>query len=134
MRNTEKALLERIRGVAEVCREEGVPCLANGDVENYQDGLRVMKEYQVDGAMIARFAVLNPSCFRRDGKLPSIDVAREFLGKVSIIFLHVLMARRLKSIITSQTRNTVSLDYFQIGGRSHSINKSPEQRQLKTSA
>ena len=83
MRNTEKALLDRIRGVAEVCREEGIPCLANGDVQNYQDGLRVMKEYHVDGAMIARSAELNPSCFRIEGKLPSIDVAREFLEKVS---------------------------------------------------
>ena len=129
MRNTEKALLERIRGVAEVCRQEGVPCLANGDVENYQDALRVMKEYQVDGAMIARFAELNPSCFRRDGKLPSIDIAREFLEKVYITFLHMLMGRLLKWIITSQTRNTALLDYSQIGEKSPFINKSPEQRQ-----
>ena len=87
MRNTEKALLNRIRGVAEVCREEGVPCLANGDVEDYQDAQRVMKEYQVDGAMIARSAELNPSCFRREGKLSSIDIAREFLERVSMTFL-----------------------------------------------
>lgn len=87
MRNTEKALLDRIRGVAEVCRKEGVPCLANGDVEDYQDAQRVMKEYQVDGAMIARSAELNPSCFRREGKLPSTDIAREFLERVSITFL-----------------------------------------------
>ena len=65
-----------------MCREEGVPCLANGDVEDYHDALRVMKEYQVDGAMIARSAELNPSCFRREGKLPSIDIAREFMEKV----------------------------------------------------
>jgi tRNA-dihydrouridine synthase len=129
MRNTEKALLERIRGVAEVCRQEGVPCLANGDVENYQDALRVMKEYQVDGAMIARFAELNPSCFRRDGKLPSIDIARQFLERVCIIWLCVLMGRLLKWIITSQTRNTALLDYSQIGGKNPFINKSPEQRQ-----
>lgn len=82
MRNTEKALLERIRGVADVCREEGVPCLVNGDIEDYRDALRVMKEYRVDGAMIARAAELNPSCFRLEGKLPSIHIAREFLEKV----------------------------------------------------
>lgn len=82
MRNTEKALLERIRGIAEICREEGVACLANGDVENYEDGLRVMKEYQVDGAMIARSAEINPSCFRRDGPLPSMEMAKQFLEKV----------------------------------------------------
>jgi len=89
MRNSEKALLDRIRGVAEVCREEGVPCLANGDVEDYDDALRVMKEYQVDGAMIARSAELNPSCFRREGKLPSMDIAREFLETVSLLLFSI---------------------------------------------
>jgi tRNA-dihydrouridine synthase 2 len=82
MRNTEKALLYRIRGVAEVCRENGVPCLANGDIKDYHDARRVMDEYHVDGAMIARAAELNPSCFRREGKLSSMDMAREFLEKV----------------------------------------------------
>jgi tRNA-dihydrouridine synthase 2 len=82
MRNTEKALLQRIRGVADICRQEGVPCLANGDIQDYEDGIRIMKEYQVDGTMIARAAEQNPSCFRREGVLPSIDVAREFLCKV----------------------------------------------------
>lgn len=89
MRNTEKALLDRIRGVAEVCREEGVRCLANGDVEDYNDALQVMREYQVDGAMIARSAELNPSCFRREGKLPSIDIAREFMEKVRHFFFPI---------------------------------------------
>jgi len=84
MRNTERALLERIRDVAEVCREEGVPCLANGDVEDYNGALRVMKEYNVDGVMIARAAELNPTCFRPEGKLPSIQVAREFLEQVPL--------------------------------------------------
>jgi tRNA-dihydrouridine synthase 2 len=87
MRNSEKALLDRIRGVAEICREEGIACLANGDIENYQDGLRVMKEYQVDGAMIARSAELNPSCFRRDGQLPSMEMAKQFLEKVFLTML-----------------------------------------------
>ena len=82
MRNTEKALIERIRGVAAICREEGVACLANGDVEDYNGALRVMKEYKVDGAMIARAAELNPSCFRREGALPTIDIAKLFVEKV----------------------------------------------------
>ena len=84
MRNREKALIERIRGVAEICREEGVACLANGDVEDYNDALRVMNEYKVDGAMIARAAELNPSCFRREGTLPTMDVAKIFVDKVTL--------------------------------------------------
>jgi len=89
MRNTEKALVERIRGVAEICREEGVACLANGDVEDYGDALRIMKEYKVDGAMIARAAELNPSCFRREGSLPAMDVAKSFVEKVFDPFYHI---------------------------------------------
>src|ERR1700721_2596333 len=83
MRNTEKALLHRITKVAEICREHNVACLANGDAQDYSDGLRIMEAYKVDGVMIARAAETNPSCFRPQGKLPSIDVAREFLSKVS---------------------------------------------------
>ena len=104
MRNTERALLERIRGVAEICREEGVPCLANGDVENYQDALQVMKVFHVDGAMIARAAEANPSCFRREGKLPSIELAREFLEKVFYSYFSP-DNRPLRSTITSQIPN-----------------------------
>jgi tRNA-dihydrouridine synthase 2 len=108
MRNTERALLDRIRGVADVCREEGIPCLANGDVEDYTDALRVMKEYNVDGAMIARAAELNPSCFRREGKLPSIDVAREWLEKVLPNSQGLdLTCRLLRLKITLRIRNIV---------------------------
>jgi len=106
MRNTEKALLDRIRGVAEICHEEGIPCLANGDVENYEDALRIMKEYNVDGAMIARAAEVNPSCFRRGGKLPSIEVARELLEQVHPSWFEPSNARLLKSKTTFQTQNT----------------------------
>ena len=106
MRNTERALLERIRGVAQICREEGVPCLANGDVENYEDALRVMREYHVDGAMIARAAELNPSCFLREGKLPTMDIAREFLREVCLQLI-LPNYRPLKLIITFLILNTV---------------------------
>lgn len=108
MRNTEKALLDRIRGVAEICRSEGVACLANGDVENYQDALRVMKEYKVDGAMIARSAELNPSCFRREGKLPSIDVAREFLEKAIEVDNHLSNSKYcLNRILADRSKEPV---------------------------
>jgi tRNA-dihydrouridine synthase 2 len=113
MRNTEKALIARIRGVAEICREEGVACLANGDVQDYNDALRIMKEYQVDGAMIARGAELNPSCFRREGPLPSIDIAKLFVEKVLdhlifTIFLYIYAnCRHWKSTIILRTPSIV---------------------------
>jgi tRNA-dihydrouridine synthase 2 len=109
MRNTEAALLDRIRGVAEVCRENGIPCLANGDVQDYNDARRVMDEYQVDGAMIARSAELNPSCFQREGKIDALEVAREFLRKVCT-FRSKLTGRRSTWTITSPTTSFVSLD------------------------
>ena len=40
--------------------------------------------------MIARAAELNPTCFRPEGKLPSIQVAREFVEQVPLIIsIHI---------------------------------------------
>jgi tRNA-dihydrouridine synthase len=131
MRNTERALLDRVRGVAEICRQEGVPCLANGDVQNYQDGLRVMEEYHVDGAMIARAAELNPSCFRLEGKLPSIDIAREFLENVCPC--HPLVNSRPWKLTTiSPIQSIVSLEYWRIEEENQFIRRSYKQRPSKT--
>lgn len=125
--------MERIRGVAGICREEGVPCLANGDVEDYQDAQRVMREFHVDGAMIARAAESNPSCFRPEGKLPSIDIAREFLEKV-LMFHNLSNDRLSKLIIICLIRNTVSRGFWQIEEKNLSIDWSRKQKLLRTSA
>ncbi|KAK4168532.1 dihydrouridine synthase [Cladorrhinum sp. PSN259] len=64
MRPRERAIRGQLRMIAEVCREAGVACLVNGDVENRDRGLELAREFSCDGAMIATCAEKNPSCFR----------------------------------------------------------------------
>lgn len=64
MRKTEKAVREQLRMVGEVCREAGVACLMNGDVEDRAQAEALVREFGVDGAMIATAAEKNPSVFR----------------------------------------------------------------------
>lgn len=64
MRPRERAIRGQLRMVADVCREAGVACLMNGDVENRDAAAKLVEEYGVDGAMIATAAEKNMSCFR----------------------------------------------------------------------
>lgn len=79
MRNKEKAIRDQLKMISKVCREKGVACIANGDIINKKDGLHVIKEWNTDGAMIARAAQKNLSCFRSEGLLPPLEVAQEWL-------------------------------------------------------
>ena len=82
MRPRERAIREQLRMIAEVCREAGVACLMNGDVRNKDEALQLVKEYGVDGAMIATAAEANPSCFRTNdegGLLPWREVVQEYM-------------------------------------------------------
>jgi tRNA-dihydrouridine synthase 2 len=64
MRPRERAIRGQLRMVAGVCREAGVACLMNGDIENRDQAMRLVEEFETDGAMIATAAEKNPSCFR----------------------------------------------------------------------
>lgn len=64
MRPREKAIREQLKMIADICREAGVACLMNGDVENREQALELMGKFGVDGAMIATAAETNSSCFR----------------------------------------------------------------------
>lgn len=82
MRPRERAIRDQLRMIADICHEAGVACLMNGDVTSRDEGLALMKEYNVDGAMIATSAEANPSCFRSEaegGLLPWRDVAHAYL-------------------------------------------------------
>lgn len=69
MRPRERAIRGQLGVVARVCREAGVACLMNGDVGSRGEGEGLVGEYGVDGAMIARAAEKNPSCFAAGGGL-----------------------------------------------------------------
>lgn len=82
MRPRERAIRDQLSMISDICRGYGVACLMNGDVKNRDEALRLMQDYQVDGAMIATAAESNPSCFRtnQDGGLsPWAEVVREYL-------------------------------------------------------
>ncbi|EMR11381.1 hypothetical protein PNEG_00406 [Pneumocystis murina B123] len=79
MRNKEKAIRDQLKMISKICREKGVACIANGDIIDRKNGLEVIKEWDIDGAMIARAAKKNPSCFRMEGLLSQIEVAQEWL-------------------------------------------------------
>lgn len=82
MRPRERAIRGQLRMIANICRESGVACLMNGDVENRDHAIRLMEEFQVDGAMIATCAEANPSCFRSKvdgGLVPWEEVVSEYV-------------------------------------------------------
>ena len=82
MRPRERAIRGQLRMVADICRENGVACLMNGDVEGKEQGLKLAEEFGADGAMIATSAEKNPSCFRTEsegGMLPWKEVVEEYV-------------------------------------------------------
>lgn len=82
MRPRERAIREQLRMIAGICREKGVACLMNGDVKNKDEAMQLIREYEVDGAMIATAAEANSSAFRSQaegGLLPWREVVTEYM-------------------------------------------------------
>jgi tRNA-dihydrouridine synthase 2 len=82
MRPREKAIRGQLKMIAKICRENGVACLMNGDVENRAQAEQLITEFGVDGAMIATAAETNSSCFRSEvdgGAAPWNEVAEQYI-------------------------------------------------------
>lgn len=82
MRPRERAIRDQLPMIRQICHEAGVACVMNGDVTSRDQGLELMKEYGVDGAMIATAAEKNSSCFRSvaDGGLaPWSEVVENYI-------------------------------------------------------
>jgi tRNA-dihydrouridine synthase 2 len=82
MRPRESAIRDQLPMIASICRDAGVACVMNGDVTSRNESLALMKEFEVDGAMIATAAESNPSCFRSEaegGLLPWREVVYDYL-------------------------------------------------------
>jgi tRNA-dihydrouridine synthase 2 len=86
MRPRERAIREQLKMIAGICRENGVACLMNGDVENRTQAEQLISEFGVDGAMIATAAETNSSCFRSEaeGGLAAWDEVVEQYIKTSL--------------------------------------------------
>ena len=82
MRPREKAVRDQLTMITNVCRNEGVACLMNGDVRNRDEAIQLAQQYGADGAMIATAAEANSSCFRAQqegGLLPWKEVVAEYV-------------------------------------------------------
>jgi tRNA-dihydrouridine synthase 2 len=79
MRPREPVIRDTLAKVAEVCHKHGITCLVNGDVEGRHELADLQEKYGIDGAMIARAAEANASCFRAEGMLPWQQVTKEYL-------------------------------------------------------
>ncbi|CUS07338.1 unnamed protein product [Tuber aestivum] len=78
MRPREPAVRDVLSDIANVCREAGIECFANGDVDSRAHAEELIGKHGVDGCMIARAAETNPSVFLPGEKLPWLDVAKEY--------------------------------------------------------
>ena len=82
MRPRERAIRDQLKMIADICRENGVACLMNGDVENRAQAEQLVTEFGVDGAMIASAAESNSSCFRSEtdgGLAPWNEVVEQYI-------------------------------------------------------
>lgn len=82
MRPRERAIREQLRMIADICRENGVACLMNGDVRNHAQAEELIAKFSVDGAMIATAAETNSSCFQTEaegGIAPWEEVVEQYI-------------------------------------------------------
>ncbi|PYH92736.1 FMN-linked oxidoreductase [Aspergillus ellipticus CBS 707.79] len=68
MRPRERAIRDQLPMIVGICHDAGVACVMNGDVTCKDEALAFMKQYGVDGAMIATSAEANSSCFRTEAE------------------------------------------------------------------
>ncbi|KAI8580756.1 hypothetical protein K450DRAFT_235800 [Umbelopsis ramanniana AG] len=79
MRSSERAKWDALKDIVENVKT--IPVVANGDVFEYGDIQKLKDHTNVSSAMIARGAEYNPSIFRKEGKLPVVDVIKAYLKK-----------------------------------------------------
>ncbi|KAI9284469.1 hypothetical protein BC943DRAFT_325724 [Umbelopsis sp. AD052] len=79
MRSSERAKWDALKDIVENVKT--IPVVANGDVFEYEDVQKLKDHTNVSSAMIARGAEYNPSIFRKEGKLPVVDVIKAYLKK-----------------------------------------------------
>ncbi|BFZ55301.1 tRNA-dihydrouridine synthase 2 [Savitreella phatthalungensis] len=142
MRPREPALRHRLARIVQVCKEEGVTLLANGDVNDRDEAEQLMAETGVSGIMIARGAEKNPSCFRGSkdgGPIDSLILARELVQTALDVdnplpnTKYILMKMMIDKSKTQTFRNAQQAktypDLLDVLG----MNKAPDQPQTSAS-
>ncbi|KAL0209367.1 hypothetical protein RCL1_007307 [Eukaryota sp. TZLM3-RCL] len=80
MKGTDKANWEEIAFALEIAKKWGVPTIANGGVETFQDVDKIKQVTKCDGVMIGRAALENPSVFSSLGLSPPLEVTNKLLS------------------------------------------------------
>ncbi|KAG0277100.1 tRNA-dihydrouridine(20) synthase [NAD(P)+]-like [Linnemannia exigua] len=65
----------------EIVDAVSIPVIANGDIREYADMARIRELSGCAGVMIARGAEANVSIFRKEGRLPLMDIVRQYMRK-----------------------------------------------------
>ncbi|KAK3838086.1 MAG: hypothetical protein J3R72DRAFT_387131 [Linnemannia gamsii] len=65
----------------EIVDAVSIPVIANGDIREYGDIARIREVSGCAGVMIARGAEANVSIFRKEGRLPLMDIVRQYIRK-----------------------------------------------------
>lgn len=80
MRNREKPIRDYLDEIKQICKDNNVTFIINGQVKNYKDFKDLQSQFGHDvGAMIASCAEINPTCFNKDGTLPWYTTVKEYI-------------------------------------------------------
>ncbi|KAJ1913122.1 tRNA-dihydrouridine synthase 2 [Mycoemilia scoparia] len=79
MRSREKAMWHRLRELVDCVPH--LPVVLNGDIFEYEDMAKAIEETGATSVMTARGAQSNPSLFRKEGKLDTLEVQRMYVKK-----------------------------------------------------
>lgn len=116
MREKDKAVIERLRGIVDFVHGigRGIAVVENGDCKDWEDAKRVRQMTGADSVMIARGAESNPSCF---SPTPLVDVEKTFIPS----YLNLVRAR-YRLLCTTDTEGLFLLvSIYQESLQSHQI-------------
>ncbi|KAF8940818.1 hypothetical protein BGZ47_007596 [Haplosporangium gracile] len=68
----------------EIVDAVSIPVIANGDIKEYADMARIRELSGCAGVMIARGAEANVSIFRKEGRLPHMDIVRQYMRRMFV--------------------------------------------------
>ncbi|KAK5820702.1 hypothetical protein F5H01DRAFT_319768 [Linnemannia elongata] len=68
----------------EIVDAVSIPVIANGDIKEYADMARIRELSGCAGVMIARGAEANVSIFRKEGRLPFMDIVRQYMRRMFV--------------------------------------------------
>lgn len=87
MRSSVKALWERLGDIVELGRRRGVPVVCNGDGEGWANWEAIRAKTGVSSVMIARAAESNPSIFRPQGPVSTVEELVPNLFLPTVVYL-----------------------------------------------